>query len=690
VVSRSNDPTETQAHRAADVVARGGSVSGWSFGSVRAEAAVQRQETGKPPSEDEKLKQAGTKAFEAALETKPGKDLQEKVKEDPLVKGVTKFLNTTPGKVVAGGAVAAGVGALAATKQPLPFQPPAIPLDKITPGLSAKVTVQGPLNAPTFVGLSLTYKEQGPKGRKGPTEKDQIAADMARLRAQQQMFKPQAEKDEEQAAIARVLAEQSKRFGNSTLLPVKPDDKPKTVDLPKTQTDDPKKEQDETPVQREPSSVTETSHDSLDTDGVEAAVRGSGHPLDPATRRSMEARFGYDFSSVRIHDDSSANSAASDVAAKAFTVGEDIAFASGAFDPTSPDGRHLLAHELAHVVQQRSGSGPAQHRESEAIVVRRVGILESIARFFGGGTFSVAELTSYLDLIRRTRRIEDAYDSDNKAREIVRRFMARDPAFAILTVPDRVLLIREMISGFTGDDDEQAILDLLTEAIPQERVAIVREIGVNVLYDNFHGEEYRRLRPLIESGEEDAALSAAGPWNVDGVLEILERQGDVRVIREMIRLGWSVKRFRTAFDKWRYDDGRVEEEELARLAGNTDRAAKTIRIRASLTNEGAAHTLFHELQHAFAPAAATDDEYLEGEVQARVAAEEFNIRHGFPATRRGYRKADGTVDVNFIRTEIRSSPHYNPTGRTRIGRRYVDDKLTAGWRVRPTSQGRQP
>ena len=107
------------------------------------------------------------KAGEAALETPQGKALKEKVLADPVVKSV-KDAVTSPGGLVAAGAVAAGgVAALAATGKELPFQPPAIPLDKITPGLAAKVTYEGPVNAPTFVGLTITYKEQGPKAR-GP------------------------------------------------------------------------------------------------------------------------------------------------------------------------------------------------------------------------------------------------------------------------------------------------------------------------------------------------------------------------------------------------------------------------------------------------------------------------------------------------------------------------------------------
>jgi Domain of unknown function (DUF4157) len=691
-VSRPHDPAETQADRAADVVARGGSVSGWSFGSVPPEAAVHRDEKGAPPKDEEKLKEAAKKAGEAALETKAGKALQERVKETPVVKEATKFLDTTTGKVVAGGAIAAGVGGLAAAKQPLPFQAPAIPLDKVTPGLSAKLTVEGPVNAPTFVGLSLTYKEQVPKGKGGPTEKEQIAADIARLRAQQDMFKPRAQKQQEQAdeqaAIASFLAQQSKRFGTSTLLPVAPAEKPKTVELPTSEpTEDEGKKKEEAPVQREPATAEHTEQSGLDTRGVDAAVRGGGRPLDPSVRRSMEARFGSDFQSVRIHDDPAAASAAGDLLARAFTVGEEIVFGSGGFDPQSPAGRHLLAHELAHVVQQRGATGGARRRGADGIAVQRVGVLESLARFLGGGTYSTDELRAYLEAIRRTGAIEDANDSDNKARDIVRRFMAGEPAFSVLTVPDRVLLIREMISGFTGDDDEQAILDLLTEAIPQERAAIVRTIGADVLKDNFHGEEFKRLRATIDDADEEVAFSRMGSWTVDGVLDSLERHGDVAVVREMLRLGWTVKRFDTAFDKWRYDDGRVEEDEVTGLRGNTVRPTKTIRLRASLTNDQASQTLFHELHHAFAVEPGTEDEYLEDEVQARVATEEFNIRHGFPPSQPGYRRPDGTVDVSFIRREIRGSDHYNPTGRERIGRRYVREVPVSGWRVRPTSTG---
>lgn len=81
-------------------------------------------------------------------------------------------------------------------------------------------------------------------------------------------------------------------------------------------------------------------------------LRAPGRPLDTATRTDMEARFGQDFSHVRVHSDAQAAASAEAVAARAYTVANHIAFAEGAYAPTSAPGRRLLAHELAHVVQQ--------------------------------------------------------------------------------------------------------------------------------------------------------------------------------------------------------------------------------------------------------------------------------------------------------------------------------------------------
>jgi hypothetical protein len=89
---------------------------------------------------------------------------------------------------------------------------------------------------------------------------------------------------------------------------------------------------------------------------VHEELRSPGQPLDPASRAFFESRFEHDFSSVRIHQDAKAAESALAVNAMAYTVGNDVVFEAGRYAPNTRDGRRLLAHELTHVVQQRSTS----------------------------------------------------------------------------------------------------------------------------------------------------------------------------------------------------------------------------------------------------------------------------------------------------------------------------------------------
>jgi hypothetical protein len=88
---------------------------------------------------------------------------------------------------------------------------------------------------------------------------------------------------------------------------------------------------------------------------VHDVVSSPGAPLDQDVREDMESRLGHDFSDVRVHTDGAAESSAKAVGAHAYTVGSHIAFQRSAYDPGSVAGRTTLAHELTHVVQQRSG-----------------------------------------------------------------------------------------------------------------------------------------------------------------------------------------------------------------------------------------------------------------------------------------------------------------------------------------------
>ncbi len=84
-------------------------------------------------------------------------------------------------------------------------------------------------------------------------------------------------------------------------------------------------------------------------------VSSGGSPLDSEVRGDMESRLGADFGDVRVHTDDTAHRSAQAVNANAYTVGHNVVFQRDRYDPSSTQGRTTLAHELTHVIQQRSG-----------------------------------------------------------------------------------------------------------------------------------------------------------------------------------------------------------------------------------------------------------------------------------------------------------------------------------------------
>jgi hypothetical protein len=113
---------------------------------------------------------------------------------------------------------------------------------------------------------------------------------------------------------------------------------------------------------------------------VHDVVASGGTPLPADVRADMEGRFGQDFGDVRIHNDHAAHESAKSVNAQAYTVGSNLVFQRDKYDPGSDAGKHMIAHELTHVVQQRNGpvdgtdagggvrvSDPSDRYEREAV-----------------------------------------------------------------------------------------------------------------------------------------------------------------------------------------------------------------------------------------------------------------------------------------------------------------------------------
>ncbi|WP_224242760.1 eCIS core domain-containing protein [Hyalangium gracile] len=127
-------------------------------------------------------------------------------------------------------------------------------------------------------------------------------------------------------------------------------------------------------VQRSPSTAEVPPGREIPSIVQDTPRSGGGRPLDPTTRAYFEAMFQHPFEDVRVHTDTRASAAARSIHARAYTLGSHIVFRDPhRYDPSSTDGRRLLAHELTHVVQQRQGSAmpsgvshPGDATEAEA------------------------------------------------------------------------------------------------------------------------------------------------------------------------------------------------------------------------------------------------------------------------------------------------------------------------------------
>ena len=322
------------------------------------------------------------KLAEAFLKTEAGKAITNYVEDQPIVKGAKDFVETPTGIVVAGSTAVAAIAGLAAAGKGLPMQYPSIPLNIIHPGLSVKINVEGPLNRPTQGSLMFTFGAAPPKKKQGsPTESEKYRAETARMAAgmkfgagvdpgrgnpvssadaQQRQAEAKAVDNYELGRMGAIL-NPGASWKPGQFTPLVPGTQPQGLGMrddavPSGTTvapgkDDPSKKE-ELPVQRK--AEANLNHRPDASAEVEAVLSSSsGRPLEREVRRNMESRIGFDFSKVRIHTDDCAAASATSLGASAYTVGNDIVFASGRYGPQTMQGQRLLAHELTHVLQQQ-------------------------------------------------------------------------------------------------------------------------------------------------------------------------------------------------------------------------------------------------------------------------------------------------------------------------------------------------
>lgn len=350
-----------------------------------------------PPTQSDEMKKAAEKTAEALRKTKIGKELEDKAAE--LGKD---FVSTLEGKIITGTAVAGALTGLIAADAPLPIQPPEIPLDWLATGLKGKLSWEGPVRHPSKVFLSLTFTpgaEEKHKARESEAERNRaetarIAADMENFRRHMSFTPGSAEDLAQKAEDADFQRWATSRLGlvsapaadaiqaaprlstfaedawketwnsyfrakrHPSLMGGELELRPLTPPASTTPSTGGAAPQ---PVQRKES--VPSTPPRLAPPSVDVALRAPGQALDAGIRRSMETHFGRDFSHVKIHADALAAESADEIHAHAYTVGQDVVFGAGQYTPGTTSGARLLAHELAHIVQQ-GATGPALNRQA--------------------------------------------------------------------------------------------------------------------------------------------------------------------------------------------------------------------------------------------------------------------------------------------------------------------------------------
>lgn len=201
----------------------------------------------------------------------------------------------------------------------------------------------------------------------------------------------------------------------------------------------------------------DTAADSSSVPPVVHAVLKSGGDLDTTTRAFMEPRFGYDFSGVRVHNDSQAAESARSVNALAYTVGRSVVFGAGQFAPQTTQGRRLLAHELAHVVQQtaRAAITPGLFRKKDKTPA--LWYQEAVDRLKSEEKYEVQVIPGEGPMLRKFVALLKAVDEEDAAvvPKLLDDFITGDPSSLFSLFPSRSLaselITRMMLLGLNTE-----------------------------------------------------------------------------------------------------------------------------------------------------------------------------------------------------------------------------------------------
>lgn len=249
------------------------------------------------------------------------------------------------------------------------------------------------------------------------------------------------------------------------------------------------------------------------------ASRGAGQPLDHRTRASMESGFGADFSRVRLHTDRSADVLSRQLNATAFTTGADIYFRSGAYSPATSGGRELLAHELAHTVQQGAAS---VHRSPDPGIIHRAFTVEGTS---WGDAKSI---------------------SASGGASLTGVFFLKDKAGTTLVVKPAVGAARNQLAGEIMDAagahgvSQRAIL--LDSPEGKRLLKVMHKLASKYRRENKTAKGQnpikKKIESQLESGDFDSVMVMAGYDNLSNMEDLAQSDDFQQVFALMVRNGF--------------------------------------------------------------------------------------------------------------------------------------------------------
>ncbi|MFN0140306.1 MAG: DUF4157 domain-containing protein [Pyrinomonadaceae bacterium] len=235
---------------------------------------------------------------------------------------------------------------------------------------------------------------------------------------------------------------------------------------------------------------------------ISDVISSGGQPLDHQARSFFEPRLGYDLSTVRIHTDPAAEQSARAINAKAYTLGNNIVFGSGEYNPENESGKYLLAHELAHVRQQQEGASSA------------------IQRYCSDETFCTPyatdeEAESAEWWIRNTYfRLEGYETYGPEVKGLYESYLDRSPGDSLDPVifdSEGSYIVRSFQSSWDTKDDHDAVIDLVGSRLSWAPAGSLRDdVQTHMSLSNFLSQSEMDNRPINYSNPLSVAGHIAG------------------------------------------------------------------------------------------------------------------------------------------------------------------------------------